>query len=524
MAENEANAAPAADAAAISGHLSGPAAGPLVVSEANPRYFTVASGDADNRRAVYLTGSHIWNNFHDGGPGSDCAETPEQLDYDAYLAFLKEHGHNFIRLWRWEQFKSQAAGGNFHLCMTPQPWPRTGPGTAKDGKPKFDLSAFDQAYFDRLRDRVIAAGNEGIYVAVMLFDGFGPSTSARRPTTSRAIRSTPPTTSTGSASPRSTITRCCRSTRASRPLQEAYIRKVVDTVHDLPNVLYEVANESSGGGSVDDRTSPRRWGWPTRPTGATPPQWQYWVIDLVKQLRAADGVRQAPRRDDDAVPRRGSEQGQRPTVRQPRGLDLARLRRRDLRRRSAPDGTGQSARAGSTTRPPSDGTKVVITDTDHYAPGQGRRAVGLEVVPARPPPDPDGLRDHRRREPARPFVGHRPVLRSRSSRLATRWATRFATREQMDLVAMEPRGDLSSTGYALANPGEEYLVLQPSETAEPFTVTLEAGTYSVEWHSVTSRETKAAGKLTVESPGGTTFAAPFAEAGPAVLYLKAVEG
>src|SRR4030095_12695348 len=29
-------------------------------------------------------------------------------------------------------------------------------------------------------------------------------------------------------------------------LQEAYVRKVVDTVHDLPNVLFEVANESSG--------------------------------------------------------------------------------------------------------------------------------------------------------------------------------------------------------------------------------------------------------------------------------------
>src|SRR5205809_3143083 len=60
--------------------------------------------------------------------------------------------------------------------MTPQPWRRklrsTGTGTAKDGKPKFDLSRFDKAYFDRLRDRVIAAGNEGIYVAVMLFDGW----------------------------------------------------------------------------------------------------------------------------------------------------------------------------------------------------------------------------------------------------------------------------------------------------------------------------------------------------------------
>ena len=34
-------------------------------------------------------------------------------------------------------------------------------------------------------------------------------------------------------------------------IQEAYIRKVVDTLHDLPNVLWEVANESSGGGAVD---------------------------------------------------------------------------------------------------------------------------------------------------------------------------------------------------------------------------------------------------------------------------------
>ena len=147
------------------------AAGPLVVSKSNPRYFTVAS-DPD-RKAIYLTGSHIWHNFHDGmGPGSECTETSEQLDYDAYLKFLKEHGHNFIRLWRWEQFKSQAAGGGFHLCMTPQPWARTGEGTAKDSKPKFDLDSFNQAYFDRLRERVIAAGNEGIYVAVMFFDGW----------------------------------------------------------------------------------------------------------------------------------------------------------------------------------------------------------------------------------------------------------------------------------------------------------------------------------------------------------------
>ena len=67
------------------------AAGPLIVSRSNPRYFPVAS-DAEER-AVYLTGSHIWNNFHDGmGPGSACADTPERFDFDAYLAFLKAHG------------------------------------------------------------------------------------------------------------------------------------------------------------------------------------------------------------------------------------------------------------------------------------------------------------------------------------------------------------------------------------------------------------------------------------------------
>ena len=59
------------------------------------------------------------------GPGAECAAQPEAFDYGGYLRFLKEHGHNFIRLWRWEQFKSQAAGGAFHLCMAPQPWLRT---------------------------------------------------------------------------------------------------------------------------------------------------------------------------------------------------------------------------------------------------------------------------------------------------------------------------------------------------------------------------------------------------------------
>jgi hypothetical protein len=100
-----------------------------LVSEQTTSSGPLTGPDGADRRLVYLTGSHIWNNLQDHvGPAGGGAETPEQLDYRAYLQFLKEHGHNFIRLWRWEHFKSQA------FSMAPQAWPRTGPGTAKDGK------------------------------------------------------------------------------------------------------------------------------------------------------------------------------------------------------------------------------------------------------------------------------------------------------------------------------------------------------------------------------------------------------
>lgn len=48
------------------------AQGPLAVSSTNPRYFSVGPND---REAIYLTGSHVWNNLHDGmGPGGGCAD------------------------------------------------------------------------------------------------------------------------------------------------------------------------------------------------------------------------------------------------------------------------------------------------------------------------------------------------------------------------------------------------------------------------------------------------------------------
>ncbi len=487
-----------------SGPLTGPdaAAGPLVISEANPRYFTVAPGNAAGGKVIYLTGSHIWNNLHDGlGPGSSCADMPEQNDYGAYLDFLKDHGHNFIRLWRWEHFKSQAAGGGFHLCMTPQPWSRTGPGAATDGKPKFDLASFDQAYFGRLRDRVIAAGNEGIYVAVMLFEGWGLHLSPA-----------PDNVEGHPFHPANNVSRVGITSIVDyqvlpldprvQALQEAYIRKVVDTLHDLPNVLYEVANESSGD-NAESVELPDGSSIPT-PVGDST-LWQYWVIELVRRYALQMGYDTHPVGMTMQYPVPDQSRVNDPLFEGPADW-------------ISPGFDDQFPGRWYTNPPANDGRKVVITDTDHYAPGMGDALwawksflrghnpilMDFGIVDVVNPLDPSlGIPSYESFEPARCAMGD---------------TLRFA--ERMKLVGMEPRGEMSSTGYALANPGQEYLVLEPDGTADPFSVTLAAGTYAVEWFSIGNRETVAAPNVTVESSAPVGFRAPFGAPAPAVLYLK----
>src|ERR1043166_5687020 len=141
-----------------------PATGPLRISKKNPCYFADSSG-----RAIYLTGSHTWANLQDIG----LTNPPPAFDFVVYLDFLQRHHHNFIRLWRWEfpQWNEKKNRGFFYCA--PQPWARSGPGQALDGQPKFDLEKFDEAYFLHLRARTEAAAKRGIYVSIMLFEGWG---------------------------------------------------------------------------------------------------------------------------------------------------------------------------------------------------------------------------------------------------------------------------------------------------------------------------------------------------------------
>jgi len=166
--------------------------------------------------------------------------------------------------------------------------------------------------------------------------------------------------------------------------------------------------------------------------------------------------------------------------------------------------------------PPSDGTKVVISDTDHFAPGAGDALWAWKAF----------LRGHHPilmdfgiidvKNALDPSLGVPPYAAFEACRYAMGDTWRFARRLQ--LVDLEPRADLTSTAFALANPGQTYVVLQPA--AGPFTVRLHAATYTVEWHRLEDRQTRAADTIEVAANGPVTFTSPFSAAGPCVLYLQ----
>jgi hypothetical protein len=406
--------------------------------------------------------------------------------------------------------------------MTPQPWARTGPGIAKDGKRRFDLERFDDGFFERLRHRVVSAGEAGIYVGVMLFDGWalhlspapdhieghpfyaGNNVNGISATSINDLQALP-------LDPR------------VRALQEAYVRKVVDTLHDLPNVLWEVANESTGDGSVSQEFADFL-GMAQVPRWDDSTQWQYWVIEVVKRHESERGYPVHPI----------GITMQFPVAEQTRVNEPLLHSRADWISPGYDDeifaGGGHPMAPGS---PPSrwfadppvaDGAKVIISDTDHYAPGQGDALWAWKSFLRGHHPilmdfgligglEPTGGSPADTGEP--PFESYEPA----------RWAMGDTRRyaERMNLIAMQPRLDVASTGYALVDAGSEYLVLEPHGDGRVLSVDLAPGSYTVEWFDVAARETSAAAPRTVEQAGPVDFSAPFGS-GPAVLYLSRTSG
>ncbi len=433
--------------------------GPLRVHPDNPRYFTDGSG-----KAIYLTGSHTWANLVDIGP----TDPPPKFDFTKCLNWMQKLNHNFIRMWTWEPvtWNTRANRENKLHTAAPQPFARTGPGKATDGKPKFDLKKYNSTYFDRLRQRVSEVGDRGIYVSVMLFEGWAMQFSQG------AWEGHP-------FNPKNNINGIDGDTNkdgkgleihtmsnpAVTALQEAYVRKVIDTVNKFDNVLYEISNENH------------------------PPstEWQYHMIRYIKRYE------------------------KKKLKQHPVGMTFQyRAGKNETLFKSPADWISPNPEGGYRDNPPAtDGSKVILNDTDHlWGIGGNQAWVWKSFLRGHNPifMDPyDGV-----------VLGNKFDSRWNPIRRSMGYTRRYA--ERMNLTAMRPRNNLASTKYCLANPGAEYLAYNPAEDNPAVTVNLKAGTYKYEW--LNPDNGKVASKGTIKAAGGgKKFEAPFK--GDAVLYLKA---
>jgi hypothetical protein len=217
-----------------------PITGELTLS-ANHHYFKDGKGNV-----VLLNGSQTWNTLQDWG--TDGA--PQPLDFPKFVKFLTDHGHNFTLLWTVEtpRFCSLpvVARNPPQFTVSPFPWKRTGPGKATDGGPKFDLAQFDPEFFDRLRSRVEALNNAGVYAGVYLFTGeflniFRCPDDGYPFTGANNVNGVDDGYKSGS---RGIGAVSMTAPNAITKYQDAYVDKVIDTLNDLPNVLWIVSEEA----------------------------------------------------------------------------------------------------------------------------------------------------------------------------------------------------------------------------------------------------------------------------------------
>lgn len=441
--------------------------GPLRLDPDAPRYFVDATG-----RPVYVTGSHTWSSLQDNG----TTDPPNAFDFDVYLNTLVDHGHNFMRLWSWEQSSGSAeVAGDYWI--SPSPYRRTGPGLANDGKPRFDLTRFNDEYFDRLRERVTRAGRHGIFVSIMLFNGW--SVEPKGPAVGNPWKGHPFNAANningidGDANGDGAGSEVHR-LRAPEilRLQEAYVRRVVDAVNDLDNVLFEISNESSAGSA----------------------EWQYHMIRVLREYEAG-------------LPKQ-----------HPIGMTVERSgESNDALFRSAADWVAPFRHSSDPLEPNvAYVDKVVISDTDHlcgvcgsvewvwksFTRGQNpilmdpfdEAAIGLGAL--------DNTRERSEWVVLRETLGYARVLS-----------------ELIDLHAVEPMGGVTSSGYALASPwkaGAEYVIFVPDSDRVRVDLTGAPDSLLADWLDPRT------GRLYPDSitAGGAwqTFDSPFGA--PAVLYLR----
>ena len=217
------------------GSGAGLAAGPIRLHPDNPRYFLF-----EGKPAFLMTSGEHYG-----------AVLNLDFDYVPYLDELRARGFNLTRLFSGTY---REVPGSFQIAantLAPAPgrylapWRRSGAEGAADGGTRFDLNAWDEAYFRRLKDFCAEAARRGIVVEFVLFcpfyeDNLWDVNPMNARNNVNAVGAVPRTEVYTLKHP------------ALVALHEAFTRKAVHELKDFDNLYFEICNEPYFGGVTLD--------------------------------------------------------------------------------------------------------------------------------------------------------------------------------------------------------------------------------------------------------------------------------
>jgi hypothetical protein len=413
---------------------------PLRVHPQNPLFF-----DDDSGKAVYLAGHQIFVDLQDNSFNKTLIYKNRRiLDWNEYLDFVTAHNFNYIRNWIiWSTGSGSMAPVNKAIAR-PIPYKRVqGHGKANDSGDKFDLEQFDETFFCRMRSRCEDLQKRGVYVSIMLFEVYGFLEGE------------------ACGNPRQTLWDGNVFNRANNvngidtdynndgkgieffytqdkrvlDLQKRYVRKVIETVGDLDNVLYEIANELYS------------------------PQWQYDMIEFIKQYEL-------------------SRPKQHLILMSPGGRTQAgdwKLMEPELVTKSPADcfavaGSWNAGAYGKRNPPANDAGKPGIVDMDHVFPGSTDVGYVWSAL----------TRGYHFSLYDKPF--EKPDMESPAwRRIRSNVSQAEAYAKRMDLSKTHPRADLATMGFCLACPGKQYIVYQPGSGPFELSDLIAKTDYHYEW-------------------------------------------
>jgi hypothetical protein len=204
------------------------AADPIAIHTENPKYFIFRGKPLMLITATEHYGSVVNSRF----------------DFERYLADAADKKQTLTRTFL--LFREQQSSRNPYSPLKPEspdfiaPYPRTGPGQAMDGEPKYDLDRWNAEFFARLHRFLTRASELGIVVELTLFSNtYADNVWALNP-----LRAANNLQQVGAVAWQDYTS--LKDAELNKR-QFAYLAKIVEETSKYDNVYYEICNEPGGG-------------------------------------------------------------------------------------------------------------------------------------------------------------------------------------------------------------------------------------------------------------------------------------